>query len=1452
MTRYKWKRFWCPRDGNCSLSDEGYLFDPEGEPGSRLNPELISLPALSDRRFLILLGEPGIGKSTEFSSEFARLQESTAGTTDKVIFVNLNEYQSDNRLVADAFETDTVRDWSSGQHTLHMFFDSLDEGRLEVRNIANILVGQFRQLAGNPDRLRIRIACRTAEWPSSLEHAMISTFGRENVIALELMPLRRVDVETALIAENLEPQAFLDNVADRNVEAFAINPITLQFLIGMHKRNGRFPSSRWELYEQGCRCLCEESSQSRRDAGHFGLLSAAQRLEVSSRIAALTVFCGRGVIDTGAAGTVDDSVLTVADLDGGNEEFSGTTFAISPAAVRETLGTALFSGRGPEKLGFAHRTYAEFLAARYLSRRRLDVTQQLSLLIHPASPTHVVPQLAETAAWVASNSEIVFEQVMSNDPQILLRSDVATPDDLTRARLVDRLIQGFQSGHLDDSEMSLRAHYGKLRNTLLPAHLAPVILDRNESVVTRRFAIDVAEACKDTRLVDSLLQVALDESDNPHVRAQASHAIIKIADDNACLRLTPLAFGDCGADPDDELRGSALKGLWSRELITAAKLFEHLPRPQNSSLIGTYRFFISEDIPRYLEDADLAIALTWCSKNPPYHDDIDLFKDAVSKIVERALRALSVKEIREAFADYAVSRMANYDDILEDMRSIAHLNVNVRRDLVIGIVQRLPSINSGIHGLLDGSPALLHDGDLRWILAAAADCTDGELGRRLGDLAKQMFIRGDQKDIDHVLKCCSANGMLNELFADLFDPIVIDSLAAKEMRRVHAMHQEREERSRLREVRRQPILDPPPAERILKTLAQLEGGDLTVWWQLCRDLQLGPRSNRYLHGHVADLTELPGWEAADAETRERIATAAKTYVWNWRTSPQNWLGRNMIEWRDEVLPGYRALVLVTLLSPEFFDQLTPERWANWAPVIFSFPCYFSIERAEFQQRLVFLAFLMAPDMIIESLNKVIDYEFRTRKGGRLFALHQISLCGGQQLADALLKRANAGSLTAAGTADIIEQLIRIDFGKAETFVMRAFNQYRMLWQNQHHPSRRTLLNSRSSAMAASARSLLRKLSQRDVANRRRRFERARELAKQVAVVFWVNASESNWDRLWKLLITDLRMFKDVVMDVADDRRTAMRHQTALNEKQTAELYIHLESHFPRAQDSCDHHAHFVSPRESVEHYRDQLLSELAERGTPDAIAEIKRIHSKLPHLDFLKRVMRSARRKMLEATWTPLTIRQAHEITHRPMSRLVRNDRELQNVILESLQRLQRKLHGETPAVVDLWYPSGPKKAKKWTPKDENAFSDYVKRHFDDDLRNCGIVSLREVEIRRGNGSTGERTDLYVIASVFGTDPGMFDTVRVIVEVKGCWHAELRTAMEAQLKSRYLRDNDCVCGIYLVGWFACDAWTTADTRQKHTPKWTLTEATDFFASQSKAFSDDGAYLKSVVIDAALR
>ena len=240
----------------------------------------------------------------------------------------------------------------------------------------------------------------------------------------------------------------------------------------------------------------------------------------------------------------------------------------------------------------------------------------------------------------------------------------------------------------------------------------------------------------------------------------------------------------------------------------------------------------------------------------------------------------------------------------------------------------------------------------------------------------------------------------------------------------------------------------------------------------------------------------------------------------------------------------------------------------------------------------------------------------------------------------------------------------------------------------------------------------------------------------------------------------------------------------------------------------------------------------------------------MPDWDHLKPILLGAEAAARRLSWTPAAPESSLKIARDREIRLVQNGDQLLDVIIESLERLERKLHDETPAVVDMWNEIKRDRQVIFQPKDEPRLSDIIKRHLDDDLQVRGIIANREVQIHRIRGY--EQTDIHVDAIIPGPDTNAFGAVTVIIEVKGCWYHELMTAMKSQLRDSYLRDNRCQHGLYLVGWFNCDKWDTEDQRRRAAPDNSLDEARELFDKQAAELSDQDLKIRAFVLDASLR
>ena len=686
---YNWKRFWSPR-GESINSYDGYLPNPDGKWDQYNNPHVVPFDAISETPCLALLGEPGMGKScTLKAAQKAVKAQGTEGDA-KLLDLDLHSYGDEGRLVQDLFEDETFRDWHNGDYRLYIFLDSLDECLLRIDTVAALLVDKLKKFPVH--RLSLRIACRTADWPSSLEEGLKELWGEEAFRAYELAPLRKQDVIEAVQVNSLDSEAFMGAVSSAAAVPFAIKPVTLEFLINTYRRRRQLPSSQAELYHEGCRCLCEETNEGRRAADLTGDLSTDQRLRVAARIAAVTLLSNRYTIWKGLdLGEVPDEDVVLKKLAGGIEQANGAAFQVTEAHIREVLDTGLFSARGPQRMGWAHQTYAEYLAAYYLSRKMTN-DQIMSLLTHPDDPEgRLVPQLRSTAAWLANlKPSRFFQDLREADAEVLLYCDLSTVDEGNKRALVDTLLSLHDKEKLLDDDWGLYKQYEKLHHPNLAGQLKPYICDLTKGFLVRRVAINIAEACKLQTLQDDLLEVALDNSQRLETRIEAACAVACVGDETVRTKLKPLATDGGDNDTRDQLKGYALKAVWPN-LITVEELFSVLTPPKAKNFFGAYSSFLSKDLVPSLQEADLSIALQWADKKESLYRDTYLKGERLHRdtyLHERIIDAIMLKAwnnpdqpgISRGFAKIALLRLEQHRDIIGKRYNSEHADIRASDD----------------------------------------------------------------------------------------------------------------------------------------------------------------------------------------------------------------------------------------------------------------------------------------------------------------------------------------------------------------------------------------------------------------------------------------------------------------------------------------------------------------------------------------------------------------------------------------------------------------------------------------------------------------------------------------------------------------------------------------------------------------------------------------------------
>lgn len=345
--------------------------------------------------------------------------------------------------------------------------------------------------------------------------------------------------------------------------------------------------------------------------------------------------------------------------------------------------------------------------------------------------------------------------------------------------------------------------------------------------------------------------------------------------------------------------------------------------------------------------------------------------------------------------------------------------------------------------------------------------------------------------------------------------------------------------------------------------------------------------------------------------------------------------------------------------------------------------------------------------------------------------------------------------------------------------------------------------------------------------------RIRGLRRASVVAAALQASHGRlWGEIWPYLQAE-PVFGVTTLLVAGQRDEEFE-MVSLSEGQWADAFLHLHRYTRPEGEARDWNR-----------VRSDPLRILAKSGTKAGLLALERIRAAAPELDYIGRFVIECRENMRRRTWEPSTPQELLELIDKSDRRLVRSGEELLDVLQEALGRYEAELHAQQPSVGDLW------NTKPYTPKEENELSDHLVRFLRRDLEGRRIIVNREVEVRppgRG-GEAGERTDIHVNA-VAGDD-----VITVVIEVKGAWHQHVNAAMQTQLADRYLGESGHRYGMYVVFWFECGVWVTADDRRAAAKRHCGTDigaVRTKFCEQATSLSGEARHIRSVVVDAAWR
>ncbi len=333
---------------------------------------------------------------------------------------------------------------------------------------------------------------------------------------------------------------------------------------------------------------------------------------------------------------------------------------------------------------------------------------------------------------------------------------------------------------------------------------------------------------------------------------------------------------------------------------------------------------------------------------------------------------------------------------------------------------------------------------------------------------------------------------------------------------------------------------------------------------------------------------------------------------------------------------------------------------------------------------------------------------------------------------------------------------------------------------------------------------------------------------------WIEASKGTaWPEAF-LQMQTRPDFASLLLDVpGPDGKPFDQIVQFLSDDQLGDLYLWLRKQFGPAPSFP------MIPTEPHWTAQNKILASLQHRRCATSVAILERIEDACREDWQVRKATWDAKRLLVEASWEPFAPEEVKRIIEDRRQLLVRDEEELIEAVWEALRDYQIQIRGEGSQVMRFW------NEPVHTPKPEEPLCREIGAEIQRVLATRGVKIAHEVKIREG-----QFVDIHVSAVTANSKHRL---ISLIIEVKGCWHNELKTALDTQLSMRYLKDNEAHYGIYLAVWFLCDEWDgRVDWRKKNTPQQSLADIHAFLTDQANAVNTNGhATIRAFVLDATI-
>lgn len=542
------------------------------------------LERFRDTPAYVLLGAPGAGKTTAFKCECEAMG-------DDALYVTARDFLT--------FATVDHPEWRDKT----LFIDGLDERRAGAPD-KRTPFDRIRRHLDKLGRPHFRLSCRAADWLGENDRQRLEavTPQRSAVTVLQLAPLTETDTVEVLATwrDIPNPKEFISEARARGLEGLLNNPQNLNLLATAVAKNGTWPQSRLQTFEQACRQLATEQNDEHRHSGPLPDVDAT--LDAAGRLCAMLLI-------TGSTGFAVDPYNT--DDDHPDPE----QCAYAPYdrnALSQALGTKLFTAEAERRFIPVHRHLAEFLAARHIEglvSHGLPGGRVVALIT--GEDGGIVTEHRGLAAWLAAHCKDIRRNLIERDPiGVISYGDLRDFTPGEKRVLLSALRR-------DGMRLWEETWGASAFGALVTRDMGQVLRDALQPMDKPFFARFVLLALTHCSPLPELADVLFDLSCQPHRWVQLPRLALS-AFINNCPDITARDWklkqlledirSGRRSDWDNELLGTALTELYPR-CVTASEIWNYLPAEKAKVYFSPSDKFWRYQLVEQSSDSDIEVLL---------------------------------------------------------------------------------------------------------------------------------------------------------------------------------------------------------------------------------------------------------------------------------------------------------------------------------------------------------------------------------------------------------------------------------------------------------------------------------------------------------------------------------------------------------------------------------------------------------------------------------------------------------------------------------------------------------------------------------------------------------------------------------------------------------------------------------------------------------------------------